>query len=90
MIVLCFVYDVANVLIFFMCSDTSSDLDETQSLAESDDRTASVDTSAENSELNETISDDMSPGIAKPRVPQLQVNVLQLLVCRISHLSLTK
>jgi len=53
-------------------SDTNNDLEETQSLAESDDRTASVDTNAENSDLDETISDGMSPGIAKPSVPQLQ------------------
>jgi len=53
-------------------SDTNNDLEETQSLAESDDGTASLDTSAENSEHDETISDDMSPGIAKPSVPQLQ------------------
>ena len=41
--------------------DTNNDLEETQSLAESDDGTASVDTSAENSELDETISEDRSP-----------------------------
>lgn len=42
-------------------SDTNNDLEETQSLAESDDDgTASVDTSTENSELDETISEDES------------------------------
>ena len=59
-------------LYFPQGSDTNDDLEEAQSLAQSDDGTASVDTSAENSELDETISDDMSPGIAKPSVPQLQ------------------
>ena len=53
-------------------SETDNDLEETQSLAESDDGTASVDTSAENSELDETISEERSPDNAKPRVPQLK------------------
>lgn len=54
-------------------SDTNNDLEETQSLAESDDDgTASVDTSTENSELDETISEDKSPDNAKPSVLQLK------------------
>ena len=50
-------------------SDTNNDLEETQSFAESDDGTASADTSAENSELDETISEDKSPDNAKPQAP---------------------
>lgn len=53
-------------------SDTNNDPEETQSLAESDDGTASVDTSAENSELDETISEDKIPDNVKPSVPQLR------------------
>lgn len=51
---------------------TDHDLEELQSLAESDDGTASVDTSADKSELDETISEDRSPDNAKPSVLQLK------------------
>ncbi|PFX21285.1 hypothetical protein AWC38_SpisGene14202, partial [Stylophora pistillata] len=48
---------------------TENDFEEPQSLAESDDGTASVDTSADKCELDETISEDRSPDNAKPSVP---------------------
>ena len=64
------------VRLMFLCfpqgSDTNNDLEETKSLAESDDGTASLDTSTESSELDETISEDKSPGNAKPSVSQLR------------------